>query len=201
MNTTKLCLGIDVSKNTLDIYWQGRSYKIKNEGASIRTFIEATIDKTEPLFCVMEPTGGYEKVAVKTFDAADIPVYLVHPNRLHAFAKAAGHFAKTDKLDAKLLHQYGLSMITEEDEAYVIDEQYERIIDLRRTARFLEKALHAAQCRLKQVPPSCQVRIEATITTYKQQLSQIQSRINDTINSDSSLKGKRDIMVTIKGMD
>jgi|GEM_PF-3837495 len=28
-----------------------------------------------------------------------------HPNRIHAFAKASNHFAKTDKLDAILLEK------------------------------------------------------------------------------------------------
>nr|WP_250296783.1 hypothetical protein [Wolbachia endosymbiont of Oedothorax gibbosus] len=33
----------------------------------------------------------------------NIAVHRAHPNRVYAFAKACNHFAKTDKLDAKLL--------------------------------------------------------------------------------------------------
>ncbi|WP_265034407.1 MULTISPECIES: hypothetical protein [unclassified Wolbachia] len=35
-----------------------------------------------------------------------ITVHKAHPNRVYAFAKACNHFAKTDKLDAKLLEKY-----------------------------------------------------------------------------------------------
>uniref|UniRef100_UPI00397ED25C hypothetical protein n=1 Tax=Wolbachia endosymbiont of Tettigetta isshikii TaxID=3239093 RepID=UPI00397ED25C len=35
-----------------------------------------------------------------------IAVHRAHPNRVYAFAKACNHFAKTDKLDAKLLEKY-----------------------------------------------------------------------------------------------
>ncbi|MDX5495139.1 MULTISPECIES: hypothetical protein [Rickettsiales] len=36
----------------------------------------------------------------------NIAVHRAHPNRAYAFAKACNHFAKTDKLDAKLLEKY-----------------------------------------------------------------------------------------------
>lgn len=46
------------------------------------------------------------RAAMCTFHEAGIKVHKAHPNRVHSFAKACGHFAKTDKLDAILLHKY-----------------------------------------------------------------------------------------------
>src|ERR1700729_1774366 len=96
----KTCIGIDVSKDTLDIYFAGKSYKIQNSIECICAFIKAQIHSNATnLLCVMESTGGYERNASKAFSSFNIPVHVAHPNKVHSFAKACGHFAKTDKLD------------------------------------------------------------------------------------------------------
>ncbi len=40
-------LGIDVSKDTLDIYWKGKSFKINNDQLSISDFIKSEIYRLE----------------------------------------------------------------------------------------------------------------------------------------------------------
>ena len=36
-----------------------------------------------------------------------VSVHVAHPNRVRSFARAAGHHAKTDALDARMLARYG----------------------------------------------------------------------------------------------
>lgn len=56
---------------------------------------------------VCEATGGYEKKIVNACHQANIPVHLAHANKVRYFAKSKGLLAKTDKLDAKVLSEYG----------------------------------------------------------------------------------------------
>lgn len=196
----KLCIGIDVSKDTLDIYWQKRSYKIANNKESIFNFIETEVKDGLKILCVMESTGGYERVASETFHNAGIAVHIAHPNKVHAFARACGHFAKTDKLDAILLHKYAQFVFSEEEGDIVLDDQHKEIIALRHLSKSIENSLHAAQCRIKQMPKLCSRYLETEITLYKAQISQIQEEIDNKIDNHPELKAKRDILLTMKGV-
>lgn len=196
----KNCLGIDVSKETLDIYWQGRFYKIMNQEEALTTFIEKELSFEHPLLCVMESTGGYERLAAKVLMSHNLAVHIVHPTRIHAFAKVSGHFAKTDKLDAKLLFQYAEFISDREEGKSKIDSTHDDILALRRLAQSLEKSLHAAQCRSQQMPEICDSFLKEEITFYQKKLSEIQRKIEETIDRDPSLRSKQALMMSMTGI-
>ena len=50
----------------------------------------------------LEPTGGYERLAVAVFREAGITPILVDSWRVRQFAKSRGQRAKSDPLDARL---------------------------------------------------------------------------------------------------
>jgi transposase len=114
----KIFIGIDVSKETLDIFMDSHHFKIQNANKAISFFIKKNISDKKIQLCVVESTGGYERLVMSMMQQADISVHRAHPNKVYAFAKAAGHFAKTDKLDAKLLEKYANFVSdTEHDDA------------------------------------------------------------------------------------
>ncbi len=104
----KIFIGIDVSKATLDISLSGKHYKIGNTAKAISSFIKDDIAGRKIFLAVLESTGGYENLALQMLSKAGISVHRAHPNKVHAFAKACGHFAKTDKLDSILLEKYAV---------------------------------------------------------------------------------------------
>ncbi len=110
----KLFIGIDVSKATLDISMNKKHYKIKNTDEAITDFIKSVIASNKIKLCVLESTGGYERLVMKKLQEWDIAVHRTHPNKVYAFAKASNHFAKTDKLDAILLEKYAIFVSNEE---------------------------------------------------------------------------------------
>ena len=198
----KLGLGIDVSKQTLDLYWQGKEFKINNDLNALSTFIKEEMKEEElsRILCVMESTGGYERLASKTFKAAGVPVHIAHPNRVHAFAKVCGHFAKTDKLDAKLLHHYAEFISKDEEGSLAFDPVQEDLLALRRLARTLEENLHAAQCRMKQMPALCQPYLAKEIAHYKEQLNEVQQDIDARIAQNESFTFKKKQMLSVTGI-
>lgn len=91
MNTKdNVFMGIDVSKDTLDIYFNNKHNKIKNNIKSISNFInkEIIVHNLNIALCVLESTGGYEKLVMKLLQNAGIKVHRAHPNKVYAFAKA-----------------------------------------------------------------------------------------------------------------
>jgi transposase len=61
----------------------------------------------QPQLIVVEATGGYEEMLVLSLFETGLPVALVSPQRVRQYAKARGLLAKTDKLDAQNLAEYG----------------------------------------------------------------------------------------------
>ncbi|GFS92438.1 IS110 family transposase [Nephila pilipes] len=148
--------------------------------------------------CVVESTGGYEKLVIKLYNIA---VHRAHPNRVYAFAKACNHFAKTDKLDAKLLEKYA-EFIAKNDEVieYIVSQKQEELKELRAVERNLNDEVHANKCRLHKVTRKAREYIEKQIEFAKKQLEQIRQDIEDIINSDSDLKEKSKLLTSYKGV-
>ena len=52
---------------------------------------------------MLEATGGHELLCVAALAAAGLPVVVVNPRQVRDFARATGHLAKTDRIDADIL--------------------------------------------------------------------------------------------------
>lgn len=193
-------VGIDVSKDTLDIHFAGKDYHIFNTKNDIIDFIETELKTIEIVLCVLEHTGGYERVLLQALLERKIAVHRSHPMRVHAFAKACNHFAKTDKLDALLLSRYASFVSKEETGDRAKSAEYEEIKELRRLVKSIEEDLHAAQCRLKQYPENCRVFLEEQIIFCKKQIGEISQKIQEIIARSEELKTKTEVMQSMPGV-
>lgn len=101
-------VGIDVSKEWLDLAVAGRVERIDNAAPAILARI-ARLRKEGFTTVGMEPTGGYERLAVGLFRAAGFTVLMVDSWRCRQFGKARGNRAKTDPLDARLIGDFLLA--------------------------------------------------------------------------------------------
>ena len=198
----KLFVGIDVSKATLDISISGKHFKIENAKDAILLFIEKEIicKKMLPILVCLESTGGYETVAMLCFQSSNISIHRAHPNRVHAFAKASGHFAKTDKLDARLLEKYAAFVAHEETGDVPVSEASRELRELRSVERNLMEDLHASQCRFKKISGKAAKHIKVQIEFIQNQLKVVRKDIAETIGSDDDLKHRQDTLMSYKGV-
>lgn len=96
-------VGIDVSKATLDIATSdGQIWSCSNQEQDFKELIERLSRETVGLI-VLEASGGYEGAVVAHLHAAGLPVFVVNPKQVRAFAKALGRLAKSDRIDAQVL--------------------------------------------------------------------------------------------------
>jgi len=100
------CVGIDVSKATLDVAVHGSSEvrAFANSPTGFRR-LAAWLLPQYPRQVVLEATGGYEQAALDALFAAGLPMVRANPRQVRDFAKALGQLAKTDRLDARVLAQ------------------------------------------------------------------------------------------------
>lgn len=100
-------IGVDVSKETLDIASTGGwSSSYRNDESGVAELCQALLD-AEAELVVMEASGAYEHHAAVAMAAAGIPLAVVNPRQTRDFARSVGRLAKTDRLDARILAEFG----------------------------------------------------------------------------------------------
>jgi transposase len=108
MNPTTY-LGLDIAKLTLDLSPHPaipkRTYA--NDAAGLRVLLAALRQLPSPIHLICEATGGYEHHLLKALHQASLTVSLLNPRQVRDFARARGLLAKTDRLDAAVLAEYG----------------------------------------------------------------------------------------------
>jgi len=107
----KTNIGIDVSKQLLEVavHESKFHYRCPNQAQAFGGLLAELID-LRPARIVVEATGGLEKPVVAALHAASLPVVVINPRQVRAFAKAIGQLAKTDRLDAGVLAHFAAAI-------------------------------------------------------------------------------------------
>jgi transposase len=101
-------LGLDVAKDTLELASEpaGVRGQFSNDSIGIAALLGQC--RAQPVtLVVLEATGGYEAPVTAALATAGIPVAVVNPRQVRAFAQAVGQLAKTDRIDAQVLARFG----------------------------------------------------------------------------------------------
>lgn len=101
-------VGVDVAKATLQVHQhqQGHQQEFANNSKGL-TQLRKQLQQLPGAHVICEATGGYERALVRTLQEAQIPVSVTNPARVRAAAQAQGQRAKTDRIDARMLTDYG----------------------------------------------------------------------------------------------
>ncbi|HOX41815.1 MAG TPA: IS110 family transposase [bacterium] len=104
-------IGIDVSKQTLQVYDGEQDSSFSNEPTlqAFNQFIQnKKRDNTEELVLIFEPTGAYSSTLRKYCIRENLKAKIVNPSQSAYFAKAIGNRSKTDKVDARMLYSFSV---------------------------------------------------------------------------------------------
>lgn len=104
-------VGIDTSKCWLDVHVSPAEQRLRiaNNGAGIRQ-LKRWLLRYDIALVVIEATGKWHRHVHRSLVASGIPVAIVDPFRVRMFAKAHGVFAKTDRIDARVLAAFAAMM-------------------------------------------------------------------------------------------
>lgn len=102
-----IIVGIDVSKDRLDVHVEpaGEAFFVSNDAAGAEA-LAGRLSGLEASVVALEATGGYEMLAASALAAAGLPVAVVNPAQVRAFAEALGRRAKTDPIDAAVIARF-----------------------------------------------------------------------------------------------
>ena len=103
-----IIVGIDVSKDRLDVAVRpsGEAFAVERNAAGLEAAGGNGCATLAPHIVALEATGGFETVAAAALAAAGLPVVVVNPAQVRAFAKAIGQRAKTDPIDAAVIAHF-----------------------------------------------------------------------------------------------
>ena len=111
-NVPNVFVGVDVSKASLDaciLRDDGSvvtSFSVPNSAPGCRDLC-ARLSPFSVLRFTLEPSGGYESTLLAHLKSTALPVHFANAFRIRSFAFAAAKTAKTDKLDARLIADFG----------------------------------------------------------------------------------------------
>jgi transposase len=110
-------VGIDVSKRELEVaaYPCDASFRLANSEAGWAELVQR-LAALSPRLVVLEPTGGYEKAALRALLAAGLRARRVDAWRVRRYAEALGRRAKTDPIDAQVLARFAHDVAKHEPE-------------------------------------------------------------------------------------
>lgn len=191
-------VGIDVSKETLDIHClsSSSSWQIGNTPQAMNELLERLAGAT---LVVLECTGPYHELAKASLQEAGIPVAAVNPRRVRDFAKATGILAKTDKLDAKVLAQFASTFRPLEQRQ--LPAAVSQLQQLNAHRQDLVTTLTAQKNRLKQTrEESIRASIQRIIAYIEQEISDAEKHIQQVIAGDEQLAQKAKVLQGVTGV-
>lgn len=176
MSDTSVIIGIDVSKAQLDLAARGAVLLTAQQPNTPDGHAElvAQLQPLTPVLIVLEASGGYEAAAACALQAAGLPVAVVNPRQAREFARAMGRLAKTDRLDAQLLAEFGAALLARDDLARVLkplaDPQQQVLAALVTRRRQLLTMLLAERQRLAMSVPAVRPSVTAMIRALQAQV-------------------------------
>lgn len=200
-------VGIDIAKHSFDIATvqaNGKyrtKAKLANSAAGFRLLQEWLLQYCEPgVWVVMEATGSYHEGLAEYLHGLGHRVCVMNPAQVAHYARSQLQRVKTDKVDAKLIAEYGAR---HQDELRVWQPESPAIRRLRALVRRLQDLQEIEQMernRLEVADASVQESIHSVLHHVERKIAETRKAIQDHIDNDPDLRGKRDLLTSIDGI-
>jgi len=104
-------LGVDIARDWIDVFDLSNGTSRRVVTSDLSSFAHGLSN----VLVVFEATGSYERPLSEALEAHGIAYKRVNPRQAREFARATGHLAKTDKVDARVLAHMGRALELEAD--------------------------------------------------------------------------------------
>jgi len=200
-NDDAVYIGIDVSKSSLDVFIlpNNTSLSIDNSNAGHKNLARLFARFDQPPIIIMEATGRYHRAVCEHLDAAGFETCVINPYQTYSFAKACGLHTKTDKVDARMLAYFGMSMqpIPRPPLPKVLVKLKELVVSRRQfTASQTSLSNQINECNLANV----RKMMCAQLAMIKRHIAKCDELIKALIADDSQFKARFDIIISVPGV-
>jgi transposase len=196
----KIIVGIDVSKDRLDVAVRpsGEVFAIERNPIGLEQ-LALRLGALSPNLVALEATGGFETVVAAALAAARLPVVVVNPAQIRAFAKAVGQRAKTDPIDAGIIAHFAEA--TRPEPRPLPDEAMQLLADLVGRRRQILEMMVAERQREKRVTvPHLRKSIVRLLKALERELTSVDTDINDAVRGSPAWREKEDLLASVPGV-
>lgn len=199
MTAAPVFVGIDVAKHALEIavHLSADRWSAPNTEAGIAELVPR-LTALAPTRIVLEATGGLERPCVAALAAAGLAVVVVNPRQIRDFAKALGHLAKTDALDAAVLAHFAAAV--QPAVRPVPDAATQHLAALVTRRRQLIEMLTAERNRLATTPAALRKEVAAHIRWIERRLAGLDTDLDQAIRTHPGWRAQEDLLRSVPGV-
>ena len=193
-------VGIDVSKNRLDVHLRpsAETFQVARDGQGLEQ-LTARLTTVAPELVVLEATGGFEITVAAAIAAAGLPLAVVNPAQIRAFARAIGRLAKTDRLAAELIARFAEQVRPEPRP--VLGVQAQILAELVARRRQIVEMIGMESNRRRQARSAKVVRgIERTLAALQAALAELDQEIDGQVRGSPAWRVAEDLLTSVPGI-
>jgi len=194
-----IVVGIDVSKDRLDVHVRpkGEVFAVSRDAAGLEE-LAARLLPLDPRLVAVEATGGFETVVAASLGAAGLPLAIVNPMQVRAFAKALGKRAKTDPIDAAVIAHFVEA--TGIEARPLPDADTQMLADLIARRRQIIQMITAERQRQKRASERMKTSIDRLLKALQAGLSDIDADIDEAVRGSPAWREKEDLLSSVPGV-
>ena len=199
MNQFPLFVGIDVSKDCLDVAVRptGEAWQVSHDSRGINDLVER-LGELAPQLVVLEATGGMEMALAGELAASKLAIAVVNPRHVRDFARAAGKLAKTDALDAQVLAHFAEAM--RPASRPLPDDASQELRALMARRRQLVEMITAEKNRLRTAAPRIRPKVQEHIRWLEESLVDLDRDMGDFMRSSPMWRDKDQLLRSTPGV-
>lgn len=193
-------VGIDVSKDKLDVCLRpaGDVFAVSRNAAGLSDLVERLKDLPVALIAI-EATGGFETVVAASLASAGLPVAVVNPGQVRAFARALGQRAKTDPIDAFVIARFAEAT---RPEVRPLDDEATQLLSalIARRRQIIDMIVAETHRERTVTDKTLKKSIVQLKLALERALNEIDSNIDDQIRTSPLWKAKEDLLSSVPGI-
>ena len=192
-------VGIDVSKDRLDVHLRpsGQAFAVARDGAGLATLVDR-LGPLTPALIVIEATGGFEIIVAAGITGAGLPLAVVNPAQVRAFARATGRLAKTDRLDAEVIAHFAEAI--RPAPRPLASEAAQGLAELVARRRQLVEMIGMEKNRRTARSPKVLKGLARTLKALEAALAATDREIDDEVRGSPAWRAAEDLLTSVPGI-
>lgn len=203
MGNSKSFVGIDVSKQNLDIFIlpQREGFQVCNTQNSIADLCQQ-LKPYSPELIVMESSGGYEVAVFQALHEAGFRVARENAKNIYHHGKSRGKRAKTDGIDAETLAHYAWCYTDDIRTNGPSSQSQESLRQLMERRQELLAFQTAEKNRLKApaLNPGIKESCQRMLRSFAEEIKCVNDLITQTVAEQTDWQQKRELLKSVIGV-
>lgn len=193
-------VGIDVSKDKLDVHVvpQGESFWVRRDAKGIED-LAGRLKVLEPSVIALEATGGFELVVAAGLAAEALPVVVINPAQIRAFARSLGQRAKSDPIDALVIARFAeatkpaVRPLPDEDTRFLSDS-------VTRRAQIIQMIVAEKQREKRVINRHLRKSIARLIKALEKEISAVDAEIDGMMRASPAWLENEQLLTSVPGV-